>query len=299
MPKRVLAIYYSQTGQLGDIMARCTAPLSAAGVTVDTVVLRARPDYPFPWTSQQFFSLMPDCVLSVPGSLEPFSLGAERYDLIVFGYQPWFLSPSIPVNTLLHSPAFQSVLNGTPVVTVTGCRNMWIGAFIRLRSALEEKGARLVGNIALVDRHPNLVSLLTIMHWLFGGAKTRYLNFFPLPGVSETDIARMEDYGRLIVPALQEDRWEALQPALVAAGAVEIKPHLFFIERNGARIFGIWANLIVRRKNRKPWLVAFKWYIMVALFLLGPLVYVITQLIIRPLFHKKVSATQNHYLYLN
>lgn len=281
------------------MMARCTSPLSEAGVTVETVVLRPQPGYPFPWTSSEFFGLMPDCVLGVPGSLEPFTLGAASYDLIILGYQPWFLSPSIPVNTLLHHPVFQSVLAGTPVVTVTGCRNMWIGALIRLKAALEEKGARLVGNIALVDRHPNLVSLLTIMHWLFGGKKDRYLNLFPLPGVSEADIARMADYGRIFLPVLESGHWEELQPALVDAGAVEVKPHLMFIERNGARIFGIWANLIVRKKNRKPWLAAFKWYIIVALFLLGPLVYLITHLIVKPLFHKKVSVTQFHYLYLN
>lgn len=299
MQKRVLAIYYSQTGQLGDIMDRFTAPLREAGATVETVVVRPLPGYPFPWSSDTFFAVMPDCVLSIPANLEPFSLGATTYDLIILGYQPWFLSPSIPVNTLLQDPAFRSILKGTPVITVTGCRNMWIGALIRLRSALEEQGARLVGNIALVDRHPNLVSLLTIMHWLFGGKKDRWRNILPVPGVSDADIARMDDYGRLLVPVLASGQWDGLQPALVSAGAVEVRPHLLFIERNGARIFGIWANLIVRKKNRGPWLAAFKWYIIFALFLLGPLVYIITQLIIQPLFHKKVTSTRNYYLYLN
>lgn len=298
MQQRVLAIYYTQTGQLGEIMDRFTAPLSEAGVTVETVVVRPNPGFPFPWTSDTFFGEMPDCVLSVPRGLEPFPLGATRYDLIILGYTPWFLSPSIPTNSLLQDPAFQSVLKDTPVITVTGCRNMWISAHIRLRKLLEDRGARLVGNIALVDRHLNLVSLLTIMHWLFGGKKDRWRNILPVPGVSQTDIDRMSDYGRLVLPALAGD-WSGLQPALVGAGAVDVKPHLLFIERNGARIFGIWANVIVRKGNRKPWLRAFKWYIMFALFLLGPLVYLITQLIIRPLFYRKVNSVRKHYLYLN
>lgn len=299
MPKRVLAIYYSQTGQLGDIMDRFAAPLEEAGVIVEKVALNPQPGYAFPWSSSTFFSVMPDCVLSVPGSLAPFSLGATAYDLIILGYQPWFLSPSIPVNTLLQDPAFRSILSGTPVITVTGCRNMWISALERLREGLEERGARLVGNIALVDRHPNLVSLLTIMYWLFEGKKDRYLNLLPLPGVSEADIARMGLYGGLVLASLELGVWTGLQPALVEAGAVEVRTHLLFIERNGARIFGIWANLIVRKRNRKPWLTAFKFYIIFALFLLGPLVYVITQLIVEPLFYKKVTSTRNHYLFLN
>src|ERR1700744_6396175 len=141
MQQRVLAIYYTQTGQLGEIMDRFTAPLTEAGVTVEKVLIRPTPGFPFPWTSDTFFGEMPDCVLSVPGGLEPFSLGATRYDLILLGYQPWFLSPSIPTNTLLRDPAFQSVLKDTPVITVTGCRNMWISAHIRLRAMLEERGA--------------------------------------------------------------------------------------------------------------------------------------------------------------
>lgn len=299
MQQRVLAIYYTQTGQLGEIMDRFTAPLTQAGVTVETVLLKPNPVFPFPWTSDTFFGEMPDCVLSVPRGLEPFTLGASRYDLVILGYTPWFLSPSIPTNSLLQDPALAAVLKDTPVITVTGCRNMWISAHIRLRAMLEARGARLVGNIALVDRHMNLVSLLTIMHWLFGGKKDRWRNILPVPGVSQSDIDRMSVYGGFTARALADGRWDALQPALVDAGAVDVKPHLLFIERNGARIFGIWASVIVRKRNRKPWLRAFKWYIMFALFLLGPLVYLITQIIIRPLFYRKVTSVRKHYLYLN
>lgn len=299
MNKKVLAIYYSQTGQLGDIIDHFTAPLAEAGATIEKVLLRPAPGYPFPWTSERFFDVMPDCVLGVPGSLDPFTLKEERYDLVILGYQAWFLSPCIPVNTLLQDPAFAGRIKDTPVITITGARNMWINAYSRLCEILKEKEALHVGNIALVDRHLNLVSFVTILYWMFGGKKDRYLNIFPRPGVSEKDIEAMGDYGKQTLPFLQSAAWEGLQPALVTAGAVEVREHLLFIERNGGRIFGIWARMIVRRKNRKPWLSAFKYYIIFALVLLGPLVYLFTKLLVKPIFSRKVNAAKNYYLYLN
>ncbi len=50
---------------------------------------------------------MPDCVLQVPGKLQPFSFKESKYDLIILGYQAWFLSPSIPSNTLLFDAGFR------------------------------------------------------------------------------------------------------------------------------------------------------------------------------------------------
>jgi len=290
MNKKVLAIYYSQTGQLGDIISNFTAPLVAAGNSVETVVLRSKPGFPFPWTSTSFFDVMPDCVLGVARELEPVTLLRDSYDLIILGYQAWFLSPCIPVNTLLQDPVFSRVLSGTPVITVTGARNMWISAYGRLASSLRERGAVLVGNVALVDRHPNLVSFVTILYWMFAGKKDRYLNLFPPPGVSPSDVAGMASFAAIVQPYLESGHWEGLQPALGAAGAVDAKPHLLFIERNGSRIFGIWARVIVRKKNRRPWLAAFKYYIIFALCLLGPVVYVVTQLIVRPLFGTRVKS---------
>ena len=150
MGKKVLAIFYSQSGQLADIMARLTAPLVDAGTSVEYVRIEPIPDYPFPWTRDRFYSVMPDCVMGVTGRLAPFQLKETSYDLIVLGYQAWFLYPSIPVNTLLHDPVFRKVLKGTPVVTVTGARNMWLNTFLELKKLIRDANGRLVGNIALI-----------------------------------------------------------------------------------------------------------------------------------------------------
>src|SRR5882724_3774823 len=108
MSKKVLAICYTQSGQLGEIIDSFAAPLVECGISVEKVRIRPLPDYAFPWTGERFFSVMPDCVLGVPGQLEPFTLRESSYDLIILGYQAWFLSPSIPFNSLLHHPSFRA-----------------------------------------------------------------------------------------------------------------------------------------------------------------------------------------------
>src|SRR5476649_69777 len=133
MSKKVLAIYYSQSGQLGEIIDNLTGPLITAGVTIEKVQVKPVKDYAFPWTGDSFFSVMPNCQLDVPVELEPFQLRETHYDLVILGYQAWFLSPSIPFNSLMNQPALKAVLKDTPVITVTGARNMWLSAFVRVK----------------------------------------------------------------------------------------------------------------------------------------------------------------------
>ena len=73
MSKKILAIYYSQTGQLGDIVNNFTAPFAESGVSVEKVIIHPKVEYPFPWTGKSFFAVMPDCVLGVPAELAPFN----------------------------------------------------------------------------------------------------------------------------------------------------------------------------------------------------------------------------------
>src|ERR1700761_1683826 len=125
MSKKVLAIYYTQSGQLGEIINNLTAPLIDAGVSVEKVRVHTATEFTFPWTGDSFFSVMPDAVKDVPTELQPFELKEAKYDLVILGYQAWFLSPSIPFNSLLQNADLRSVIKSTPVITVTGARNMW------------------------------------------------------------------------------------------------------------------------------------------------------------------------------
>lgn len=297
--KKVLAIYYSQSGQLEQIIDNFCAPFIEAGADVEKVRIKLKDDFVFPWTTERFFSVMPDCVSGVVHELEPFQLQHSSYDLIVLGYQPWFLSPSIPFNALLHHSQFTQLLKNTSVITITGVRNMWVSAFERIKPALNKAGANHAGTVALYDRHLNLVSIFTIFHWMLRGRKDRYLGFFPLPGVSDNDIENTKKFGAIALPHLQKGEWEGLQQKLVMAKAVDPKYHLLFIESKAAVMFRLWAKLIQGKHNKTLWLVLFRYYLLIALFIAAPLVWIIDLLIFRPFLAKHIQSRKAALLKLN
>ena len=299
MQKKVLAIYYSQTGQLGEILDSFTAPLIEAGVSVEKIRIRPATDYPFPWTGKGFFAVMPDCVLSVPPPLQPFEWKEAAYDLVILGYQAWFLSPSIPSNSLLGHPAFKAILKDTPVITLTGARNMWLNAFERVRGSLEAAGAKLVGSIALVDKHPNPISFVTIFHWMLHGKKDRYLNIFPAPGVAPSDISRTSEFGTIVLPHLAKNEYKGMQAELVTRNAVAWKYRFMLVESKARIIFAAWARFIVKKKNRTPWLVAFKYYLLIALFVGAPILMVLDAVFVKPFSSRRIKAKKQYYLDLN
>ncbi len=295
MNKRILVIYFSQSGQLSDIVENFTSPLVKAGHSVEKVRVQPAEPYPFPWTSKTFFAQMPACVLQQPAGLRQFELKSQSYDLIVLGYQAWFLSPSIPVNSILQHPSVRAILNNTPVITITGARNMWISAMEDVKKILKNANARLVGNIALVDKHHNFVSFVTILYWMFTGKKDKYLNLFPVPGVNDNDIKHTAVFGVTVNKYLQAEKWDGLQQELVQQKAVDIRYRLMFIESKAKRIFGLWAAFIVKRKKRTPWLVAFKYYLLIALFIAAPLILTVDAIFFKPFLSKRIKKQKQYY----
>jgi len=295
MSKKILVIYYTQSGQLGDILENFTSPLIKAGNRVEKICVQPVIPYPFPWTGKSFFAQMPDCVLHVPAALQPFQLQENAYDLIIIGYQAWFLSPGIPVNSILQHPAVKNVLKNTPVVTITGARNMWISAMEDIKKILNSAGAKLEGNIALVDKHHNFISFVTILYWMFTGKKDRFLNVFPKPGVADADIANTSLFGSTVEKYLRQGNWEGLQHELVQQKAVEIKYYLMFIESKAKRIFGLWAGFIVKRKKRTAWLVAFKYYLLIALFIAAPIILTIDAIFFKPFLSGRIKRQKQYY----
>ena len=299
MNKKILAIYYTQSGQMGDIIDSFTAPLAEAGNTVEKVLIKPIEDYNFPWTGSRFFSVMPSCVLGIPTELEPLNFKETKYDMIIMAYQPWFLSPSIPNNSLLQDEGFKALLKDTPVVTISAARNMWINAFVRIRKMLKDAGANHVGNVALVDKNPNVVSFITIFYWMISGKKERYLNIFPKPGVADEDIANTKTYGETVAKHLADDTLDTLQDELIAQKAVVINYPLMFTEARAKPIFAAWANIISKRKNRLPWLTAFKYYLFIALFLGAPVLLILDAVFLKPFSSGRIAAKKLTYLQVN
>ena len=299
MGKKVLAVFYSQSGQLEQIIDHFTRPFIEAGDSLEKLRVYPEQPYTFPWTGKSFFAVMPDCVQQVPGKLQPLSFQESKYDLIVMGYQAWFLSPSIPFNTLMFDPAFRELAKNTPVITITGARNMWLSAMEKIKPVLKSIGAPLVGNLALVDRHHNLISFVTIFHWMFKGKKDRLMNIFPIPGVSEDDIVNTKNYGAAAVPYLESGNWQGFQEEMVKQGAVPVKYNLMFIESKARKIFKVWAGIISKRKKRDAWLVAFKYYLLIALFIAAPIILTVDAILFKPFLSGRIKRQKQYYSGVN
>jgi len=295
MSKKILVLYYSQTGQLTQIVNSFISPFLEAGLAVEVVRTKPQNDFAFPWTSKRFFDAMPESVLAIPVPMESIALKEEKYDLVVFAYQPWYLSLSIPANSILATEQIKKNLKGTPVVTLIGARNMWLSSQEKLKKILREEGANLVGNIALVDRNQNSVSAITILHWMMNGKKDRYLGIFPKPGISDEDISQAKVFGNTALHFFLKENFQGLQQELVSQNAVEIKADYMIIETLAPRLFLIWANLINKRKNRSAWLVVFKYYLLFALFIIAPIVLTVNAIFFRPFMGKRIQEKKLYY----
>lgn len=298
--KKVLVVYYTQTGQQKEILDRILSQLQKdPGVELTYHKIQPVRDFPFPWDSTSFFDAFPESFLQIPCELNPLpqEIINRNFDLVILGYQVWYLSPSIPVNSFLKSAEGKNILSGRPVITISGSRNMWVMAQEKVKRLLKDCGAELVGNIALVDRNFNHVSLITIVHWMMKGKKDSYLGIFPKPGVSDKDIRESEKFGPPILQHLKENNYEGLQPELVRLEGVIIKPLLVFIDKTGNRIFSKWSA-IIRKKGlpgdpkRRPWLKAFYIYLWIALWFIAPIVTILFLILSLPFFLKLKKETK-------
>jgi len=295
--KRILVVYYSQTGQLREIVDSVLAPIQKeASVTIDFEQLKPVEDYPFPW-GKAFFDCFPESVMDIPCDLESFSFNPEtRYDLVILAYQTWFLSPSIPFASFLQTEKARRLLKDTRVVTLLGIRNMWIGAQEIVKKKLAAMGAKLVGNIVLADRHNNWVAGVTIVRWLISG-KRGPSGIWPRAGVSEKDIHEANRFGKTILEAVKNDDYSLLQEKLVAQKAVKIKYNLYLIERNARKIFVKFAKSILKNGKKSPahrerGIRFFKMYLLFALFVLAPffsLIFTLFRFLIYPFANRRIN----------
>ncbi len=296
--KNVLVIYYSQSGQLESIARNIAKPfLNSEEINLTFHEIQLEKPFPFPWNKDSFFDAFPESFLQIPTALKPVpeEILNTKFDLILFHYQVWYLSPSIPINSFLKSEDAKKILNNTPVITISGSRNMWIMAQEKIKVLLRKANANLVGNVALVDRVGNLISVITIVEWMFSGVKKKYLGIFPLPGVSEKDIEESSQFGEIMLDSLQQNNLAQLQPKLVNAGAVKISSYLVTVDKTANKIFNKWSNIIYKnQKNRKQLLKVFNVYLFLAIWLISPIVYIL-HLITYPLKLKTIKKETQYY----
>ncbi len=245
--KRVLVLYYSQSGQLRDIVASTIAPLQQ-NAALEVVVAELKPlvAYPFPWPFWRFFDTFPETVYEQAGPIAPLALAdAESFDLIILAYQVWFLSPSLPTTAFLQSVQAQHLLRGKPVITLIGCRNMWLMAQEKLKARLAAVGAHLQDNVVLTDGAHSALTFISTPLWVLTGRRGPFLGgLIPAAGVPAAQIEAAARFGRAIAAQLPARAASDTSPMLEGLGAVTINERLIASETIAHRSFRIWGKLL-------------------------------------------------------
>ncbi|WP_345976811.1 dialkylrecorsinol condensing enzyme [Sulfurimonas sp. HSL3-7] len=274
--KRVLVLYYSQSGQLTNMVDSVTKPLKeSSAVTVDYRQIKPVKAYPYPWPFYPFFDAFPEAIYMNGCEVEEFDDLADDYDLIILGYTVWFLSPSIPVTGFMQSEQAKKIFKDKPVVTLIACRDMWVMAQEKMKKLISDLGATLIDNVVLTDQGGSIYAFATTPRWLLTGKKDAFW-FFPPAGVADEEIQNSSRFGERILVALKSDEEKKKEPLLKNMGAVTVNGKLVGTEKIATRSFMIWGKLI--QKAGEPGSFARKIVITVYALFLATLVLTIVPL---------------------
>lgn len=224
------------------------APLAEAP-DIELVIEQLQPQkpYPFPWPFFQFFDTFPETVYADPLPIAPLSaeVTAAHFDLVILAYQVWFLSPAQPITALLQSAQGQALLAGKPVITLIGCRNMWLMAQEALKEQLKDVGAKLIDNVVLTDPAGSAASFFSTPLWVLTGNKGPFFGgLLSAAGISEEDIRGASRFGHAIAEQLPSRSAHDVTPMLDGLGAVSIRENLIASESIAIRSFRVWGGLL-------------------------------------------------------
>ncbi|MFC2101004.1 hypothetical protein ACFLRZ_04155, partial [Bacteroidota bacterium] len=194
---------------------------------------------------------------------------------------------------------FLALIKNKPVITVIGARNMWIFAQESIKKKIIKAGGNLVGNIPFIDRNNNSISAVTILYWMLTGKKERFLNIFPFPGINQEDINLASKYGEIVCNAIHNESFTNLQEDFLSLGLIDIKTNILFIEPRAKKLFKIWADLIIKKgtnkKKREIWIQIFKYYLLIALFIIAPVVLIFYTIFVIPFTRVSIKRKIKYY----
>lgn len=293
--KRILLVQFSQTGQLASMADAFAAPLAQTGVEVERCVIAPQTPYPFPWPFWRFFNTFPETVHLKPAPIQPPVLQHEHYDAVVIAYTVWFLSPAQPITAFLQSGAAE-VLKDTPVITLIGCRNMWLMAQEVMKKLIAARGGRLIGNIVKIDGCSSAASFIATPMWMLTGRKK--LRGLPEAGVPQKEIADCSRFGAKLADVLGSG--QPLDASLYRGmGAAPVNERLIFSEKAARRSFYLWGKLLMSAGRlsgvlRRVLLLFYVIFLVALILTVVPLSAVIKRLL-RPLMQKKIAAQKAYY----
>lgn len=293
-------MHYSQTGQLDRTVQSVAKPLQASNeCEVRFLNIQPHTPYPFPWPFFTFINIFPEAVHEKGCVLAPIDPSVvKKYDLVILGYQVWYLAPSNPITAFLQSKEAETIFSDTPVITVIACRNMWLLAQERVKNHLKRLGGTLIGNIALVDKAGAGLSFLSTPAWMFSGSKGPYPLGIPNAGVDEQEIHRADRFGNAIVNRFKND--EALDDTVLRGlNAVKINVKLIATEKIATRSFYLWGKLFLMcgRPNGFPrtlLALIYAAFLITMILTVVPINFLLKKLL-SPLTKKRDSALRDYY----
>jgi hypothetical protein len=245
--RRMCVFWYTQTGQLTESVTAFVTPLREQGWDVRWIEVQPYRRFPFPWPVRQFFNIFPACVdRAATIELEPIAstLYPGSDEILLFAFQVWYLSPSLPMRSVLVSE--REAFRNRDVVTFTACRNMWWSAAIEVHRLLDVAGARYLGTIAASDTSPQFHSLVTTLRWLLGGRGDPFW-LFGRAGIPEAELARLKELGETVAAVTATGTpsvASSLASALREHGAAPIYPTIAAADLLGSRVFRMWGAVI-------------------------------------------------------
>ena len=298
--KKVLVLYYSQTGQLTEVVKSFSAPLEAdENIELVYQAIEPKKAFPFPWGKLEFFDIFPESVYMDGCDIKEFDKVNENddFDLVVLAYTIWFLSPSLPISGFLNSK-YAKLLENKPVITLIACRNMWIMAQEKMKKKLEALNATLIDNVVLTDQGGNLATFVTTPRWMWTGRKNSFWGL-PKSGVHPDEIKNASRFGKALVSALEKDLEKEKIPLLQGLEAVKVDNRLVGTEKIATKSFNIWGGLIRKvgttgDKARIPVLALYFVFLLSLIVIVVPLNTLIKP-IFRKLNHKKVDKERKYF----
>lgn len=199
MTRRLLVVYFSQSGQVAEAARSLLHEVSQlTDVVVNWHHVQPTKPYPFPWRSPlTFFSVMPQSVLGhgVELDSEPSDLiEGWRPDLIVFAYPVWFLMPAPPMHRFLSCLTDQQ-LHQTEVMTLCVCRGMWHHAARVVARQLARLGACHRLNVVATHQGPAWATFLSVPRHLLSGRTDRWHGVLPAAGIGSAGRERLSRIG--------------------------------------------------------------------------------------------------------
>jgi hypothetical protein len=274
LPKRILVVYYSQSGDVARILETFIAPIrNLPNVQLAVERLEPAEPYPFPWrTLPRLLSIFPQCHRGGGAGIRPLSIRADQpFDLVILAYQVWFLAPSLPVQDFFKSGHARALL-GAKVVTLCVCRNMWHSCSETMKQMLRDAGALHLDNVVVSHQGPPLATFVSVPRLLLWGKRDRFLGIFPPAEVSQKDLDRVRRLGQVVADRLRAcDNWP-VEPLLTGMGAVRVNPRYIAPELVGWYLYQAATGGVLLAGRLGPWARRLAIYLFAVVLLLAVLV---------------------------